>query len=252
MSRTPGERPKYREIADDVRRRLEAGEFNEKRKLPPERDLRAHYDASLMTVRQALGVLKDEGLLESRVGSGWWLTQWRPIVRNALKRLSVDQWGEGRSMWEVDIEDRALELVGGVQIQLLPATPEIARALDVDEGDEVWVRDRRYAVDGEVVMRATSHIPDDLARGTRITQTDTGPGGTYARLKDAGHGPTQFREHVRCRLATPAEVDDLHLAAGAPVIEVHRWARRDDGRVVEVNRMILDASKYLLEYDFPA
>lgn len=251
MSPKSGEPHKYRGIADDLRRRINAGEFGEKRKLASERDLRAQYDVSQMTVRQALGVLRDEGLIESRVGSGWYVAEWRPIVRNALERLSAAQWGGGKSMWDVDIDDRRLEAVG-VEIELIEAPADAARALDLEVGEPVWKRNRRYAVDGEVVMRATSFIPDDLARGTRITQIDSGPGGTYARLREAGHGPVKFREQLRCRLATPTEVDDLHLAAGAPVIEQHRSAMRADGRVVEVNRMVLDASKFLLVYDFPA
>lgn len=247
-----GEPHKYRGIADDLRRRINAGEFEEDGKLDSERDLRDHYGASLMTVRQALGVLRDEGLLESRVGRGWYVAEWRPIVRNALKRLSSTQWGEGRSMWDVDIDDRLLEVVGRAEVELIDAPEDVARALDMDVNARVWKRDRRYAVDGEIVMRATSYIPDDLAHDTRITQSDTGPGGTYARLREAGHGPVKFREQLRCRLATPAEVDDLRLAAGAPVIEQHRSAMRADGRVVEINRMVLDASRFLLVYDFPA
>lgn len=251
MSRMRGERPKYREVADDLRRRIDAGEFTGDGKLPPERDLVKSYGVSLMTVRQGLGVLRDEGALESRVGSGWYVAEWRPIVRNALERLSAAQWGEGRSMWDVDIDDRRLE-ASDVQIEVIDAPADVARALDLEVGQQVCKRNRRYVVDGEIVMRATSYIPDDLARGTRITQMDSGPGGTYARLREAGHGPVKFREQLRCRLATPAEVEDLKLAQGAPVVEQHRSAMRADGRVVEINRMILDASRFLLVYDFPA
>lgn len=249
MPRKPGEQHRYREIADDLRRRIKDGEYDERRKLPTERELREHYDASNMTVRQALGVLRDEGLVESRVGSGWRLAEWRPIVRNALKRLTPEEWGESQSMWDVDIEGRNLE-VNDVQVEQLPAPDDVARALDVAVGELVWKRSRRYLVDGEPVMKAISYIPDEFARGTRITQADTGPGGIYQRLRDAGHGPLKFREQLRCRLATPDEVDALALSAGAPVIEQHRYARKADGAVVEVNRMILDASRYLLQYDF--
>ena len=251
MSRKPGEAPKYREIAADLRGRINSEEFAGTGRLPSERNLRDHYNVSLMTVRQALGALKDEGILESRVGSGWYVAEWRPIVRNAAKRLSAAQWAEGRSMWDVDIEDRAMT-PSDVQIELIDAPADVARAMDLDEGAQVWKRNRRYLVDGQFVMRATSYIPDDLARGTRITQLDTGPGGIYARLREAGHGPVRFSEQVRCRLATPDEADDLRLAAGAPVIEQCRSAIRADGRTVEVNRMVLDASRFLLVYDFPA
>jgi GntR family transcriptional regulator len=53
-------------------------------------------------------------------------------------------------------------------------------------------------------------------------------------------------------MPTAAEAEDLGLAAATPVVEMCRTARRADGRAVEVNRMILDASRYLLVYDFTA
>lgn len=249
MSPKSSEPHKYRGVADDLRRRIDSGDFNEERKLPGERDLRSHYEVSLMTVRQALGVLRDEGLIEARQGSGWFLAEWRPIVRNALKRLYPDQWGDARSMWDVDVEGRDWKVVEP-QVDFPRLPDDVARVLDLEPGTKAWRRDRKYVVDAVPVMRATSYIPDEFARDTRITEVDTGEGGIYARLEEAGHKPVKFREQMRCRLATPTEVDDLHLAAGAPVIEQHRIAMQEDGRVVEFNRMILDASRFLLVYDF--
>lgn len=249
MSPKSGEPHKYRGVADDLRRRINAGDFEVGRKLPGERDLRTHYEVSLMTVRQALGVLRDEGLIEARQGSGWFLTEWKPIVRNALKRLYPEQWGNARSMWDVDVEGRLWKVVEP-QVDFPRIPDDVARVLDLKAGAKAWRRDRKYVVDATPVMRATSYIPDEFARNTRITEVDTGEGGIYARLEEAGHKPVQFREQMRCRLATPTEVKDLHLAAGAPVIEQHRIAMREDGRVVEFNRMILDASRFLLVYDF--
>lgn len=250
MPRKPGEPLKYRQIADNLRERIDAGEFGGG-KLPAERALVTEYDAAPGTIRQALGVLRDQGVTESRVGSGVYVRKWRPIVRNALRRLSGEQWGEGKSIWDVDVESRQMEAVG-VQIEQLPAPADVARTLDIEEGDPVWRRNRRYLVDGVPVIRSTSYIPEDLARGTRITQVDSGPGGIYARLREAGHGPVRFREELRCRMPSAAESEDLALLAATPVVEICRSAYDVTGRVVEVNRMILDSSKYLLVYDFPA
>lgn len=249
MSRTPGERPKYRGVADDLRKRAGAGEFDAKRKLPSERKLAERYGVHPMTIRQALGVLRDEGLLESRVGSGWHLAEWRPIVRNALKRLYPEDWSAVSSMWDVDIEGRRFDVVDAT-VDFPEAPDDVARVLDADAGLRVWRRNRKYLVDSQPVMRSTSYIPDEFAQGTRITEIDTGAGGIYERLREAGHGPVDYTEQVRGRLATPDEVDDLSLPAGAPVIELHRTAMEASGRVVEFNRMVLDASKFLLVYEY--
>jgi GntR family transcriptional regulator len=252
VPRTTGEPHKYMEIADDLRRRIDAGEFASKKKLDSERKLLeqySHFTRSVMTVRQALASLRDEGIIESRKNSGWYVLEWRPIVRNGLRRLSAEQWGSGKSIWDVDVEDRHL-VPDGVQVQTLEADVDVATALEIEEGDLVCRRDRKYLLDGVPLMRSVAFIPEDLARGTRITQVDTGPGGTYKQLEEAGHKPVRFREDLRCRKASPAEVEDLGLTAAAPVVELVRYARDAAGRVVEINRMILDASKYLFRYDF--
>ncbi|MGW0390742.1 UTRA domain-containing protein [Streptomyces sp. NPDC003042] len=44
----------------------------------------------------------------------------------------------------------------------------------------------------------------------------------------------------------------LGLAAGTPVVPIVRTAFAAEGRVVEVNEMVLDASAYVLEYEFDA
>lgn len=252
MSGEGGAPPKYRQIADDLRRRINGGEFQSTGKLPPERRLVEQYaeiSKAQGTLRQALDVLRSEGLIESRGGSGVYVRSWRRIVRNALERLSAEQWGEGKSVWDVDVDDRKFK-VDDVQIEQLPAEPVIAEALGVEPGFLVYRRHRRYLVDGVPVLRSTSYVPEDLARGTRITQRDTGAGGIYERLAEVGHRPTRFREDLQCRMPSAAEVGDLSLLPSTPVVELVRYAYDSASRVVEVNRMVLDASRYLLRYDF--
>jgi GntR family transcriptional regulator len=86
-----------------------------------------------------------------------------------------------------------------------------------------------------------------------IAQEDTGPGGSYARLAELGHAPAHFREDVRARMPQPEEADALELpSAGTPVVDIVRTALTDAGAVIEVNEMTLDASAYILRYDFSA
>ncbi|QYN41096.1 GntR family transcriptional regulator (plasmid) [Pseudonocardia sp. DSM 110487] len=63
--------PRYRQIADDLRRRLADGEWLVGSKIPGISALQAEYGvAALETIRQAQSLLQEEGLLEPRQGSG--------------------------------------------------------------------------------------------------------------------------------------------------------------------------------------
>ncbi|PVC91792.1 GntR family transcriptional regulator [Streptomyces sp. CS014] len=104
----------------------------------------------------------------------------------------------------------------------------------------------------EPVLLSTSYLPAPPVEGSAITRPDAGPGGIYARLAELGYGPLHFREEIRSRMPLPEEVAKLRLPAGTPVMLICRTAFAAEGRVVEVNEMVLDTAAYVLEYDFDA
>lgn len=59
--------PKYKAIADDLRRRIADDEF-EDGTLPGIATLQGHYDAALNTVRGAQDILEHEGLIQRQQG----------------------------------------------------------------------------------------------------------------------------------------------------------------------------------------
>lgn len=58
----------WRQIAADLRRRITSGEITGR--LPAEPDLAHEYETALMTVRKALALLREEGLIETEHGWG--------------------------------------------------------------------------------------------------------------------------------------------------------------------------------------
>jgi DNA-binding FadR family transcriptional regulator len=77
----------YRQIADQLRRLIAAGEFARGSRLPPERDLATQLGVSRPSVREALIALEVEGLVEVRMGSGIYVTAKEPL---ASARRSVE------------------------------------------------------------------------------------------------------------------------------------------------------------------
>ncbi|MFD7060473.1 GntR family transcriptional regulator [Streptomyces sp. NPDC059906] len=244
-------RPKYQRIADTLREAIRSGEYGPGDRLPGENDLMATHGVARMTARQALSVLRDEGVAEARKGAGVFVREFRPLRRRGVQRLAHQQWGNGRSIWSTDIENRSLE-VDQVTVSEEAAPDGVGAVLNLADEETVCVRRRRFVLDGKPVLLATSYLPTPLVTGSAITREDTGPGGTYARLAELGFGPVHFREEIRSRMPSQNEATQLAISAGTPVILICRTAFTDEGRPVEINEMTLDAASYILEYDFDA
>ncbi|MCC9306886.1 GntR family transcriptional regulator [Kitasatospora sp. RB6PN24] len=251
MTENGAKQPKYRRIAEELKAAIDAGQYAPGDRLPGENDLMETYGVARMTARQALGVLQSEGLAEARKGAGVFLRDFRPLRRRGIPRLAESQWGAGKSIWAADVGNRSLE-VDHVDVAEASARADIATALDIEPGQAVCVRHRRFLLDGKPILLSTSHFPAALVTGTRITEADTGPGGSYARLAEIGAKPVRFREEIRSRMPNAEEAAALELAAGTPVVLVCRTAYAEDGRAVELNEMVLDAGAYVLEYEFEA
>ncbi|MFD5557828.1 GntR family transcriptional regulator [Streptomyces sp. NPDC127068] len=248
-SETGAQRPKYQRIADDLKAAIESGEYGPGDRLPGESALAAQHEVAILTARQALKILRIEGLVETKKGAGARVIEFRPIRRHGIQRLAREQWGAGKSIWSAD-EERPVTI--DVRVASVPVPAHIARMLKLDEDEAVCARFRRFVLDSRPVMLATSYLPLELAEGTAIMRVDTGEGGTYARLSELGHGPMHFREEIRCRLPVAEEAEGLAMPLERPVIKLCRTAYDADLRAVEVNEMTMDSAAYILEYAFDA
>src|ERR1700756_126770 len=61
--------PKYLRIRSNLRDRITSGQWPPGSPLPSQRELADEFGVSVMTLRQALQLLADEGLIETRHGS---------------------------------------------------------------------------------------------------------------------------------------------------------------------------------------
>lgn len=68
------------EIASQLRGDIHNGELQDQQRLPPERDLADQYGVARGTIREALGKLATEGLLEIRASSGAYVTWRNPAI----------------------------------------------------------------------------------------------------------------------------------------------------------------------------
>jgi DNA-binding GntR family transcriptional regulator len=69
--------PLYEQVVSYVAGQIERGELAPGQKLPAERDLADQWNVGYQTVRHAMQVLRDRGLVVSRIGKGTFIAEKR-------------------------------------------------------------------------------------------------------------------------------------------------------------------------------
>ena len=85
---TVAEQPKYLQVADTLRREIAEGLFRDGQTLMTEEELRLRFDVSRQTVRQAIALLEDDGLVDRRRGSGTYVRH-GPRKRQGIIHVGV-------------------------------------------------------------------------------------------------------------------------------------------------------------------
>ena len=244
--------PPFLHIADQLRRAIQRGDLVPGARVPSESELIDHYGVARMTVRQAVGELKAEGLVIAEHGRGVFVRS-RPTVRRlASDRFARRHRESGKAAFLAETEPLGTPSVDQLEVDQMVPPERVANLLKLRRTAKVVCRDRRYLIDDIPVELATTYVPLTIARGTLITSQDTGPGGVYARIEEAGHKLGSFTEEVGARMPTPKERRRLALPEGTPVITVTRVAFDVEGRPVEMTDTVKSAPSYVLEYSFPA
>lgn len=247
------DRPAFHQIADQLRSAVLSNEIPAGGTVPSETQLMGHFDVARNTVRQALQVLKSEGLLVSEHGRGVFVRERPPVRRLAADRFARRNREQGKAAFaaETAAESR-VPSVDQIRVSIERPTADIRSRLNLNAREWVVVRDRRYLADGKPVEKATSFIPASIGRGTKIAEPDSGPGGIYARIEELGHRLARFTEEIDARMPSPEEASALQLAAGVPVIHLVRVAYDESDRPVEVCDTVMAADAFQLSYTFPA
>lgn len=124
--RYPSERsyePAYVRIANALSEQIAAGVFRPGDQLPTEPQLRAQYRVSPMTVRRAIGLLLDRGLVTTVQGKG-------TFVRALDMGEAIFRLQEITESWTEDDSAEVLLL----EARIKPADEEVAAVLEVEAG----------------------------------------------------------------------------------------------------------------------
>ncbi|MFD6415630.1 GntR family transcriptional regulator [Streptomyces sp. NPDC060194] len=226
--------PLYYQLAQQLERAVEQGELPPGERLGNEIALAHRLGLSRPTVRQAIQLLVDKGLLVRRRGVGTQVVHSRVRRPPALSSLYDDLEAAGGRP--------GTEVIGN---RVEPAPAEVAAALGVPEGEDVHRVERLRLTHGEPVALLRNHLPLGLLPVLTAQLESTG---LYRAMR--GHGITLHSAHQRigARAATAGEAALLTEAPGAPLLTMERTTYDDTGRAVEHGTHLYRAARYAFDF----
>ncbi len=212
---------KYQQVADRLRGAIQSGELRPGEALPTEKQLAERYGVSRPTIRAALGLLRTEGLIDARQGSGAYVRLRRPPRRVPIPRLSdagAPEDRDGRSIIEAG-----------------PTTVwgEIASLLGVDEGAQAFVR-------RGIVTTAEGEPRELVANYFPLVQKP--PQRTADRLASV----------ISARMPSRDEAATFATPPGVPLLAMLLASYDADGDPIQVMETVWPADRYAIYDEYPS
>ena len=214
---------KYRQIADDLREQITTATLPPGSQLPTEPKLAASYGASRSTVRLAIGLLIQQGLVETRQGIGTYVTQPPTPLTVVLSR--EEDWRAGQT-----------------------ADAETAAALDIAEGTQVVLRRTQRYLGTEPWSLVVSSYPAGIVKGTALEQAAPSDKSASLVLAEHGHQPAGYRDDIYARMPDAAETAFFELASPVPVTVVSRTTY-DTTQPIRLTRYVYRADRLRLRHE---
>jgi GntR family transcriptional regulator len=220
---TPIRRPRAdraRQVADVLRHQIHSGGYDGG--LPTEADLAAEFFVSRNTIREALGVLKNEGLIDRgpKVGTHVAVRKYDHGL-DALVGLkeTFKDYGEVRNQVRAVLH--------------LAAPPAVARRLRLQPGEQVvYIERLRYLGDLPLSLDLTYLAPDI---GAEILQHPLETNDVFALIEAVtGQRLGSATLALEAVSADPHSAATLAVPDGAALLMLERLTSLDDGRPVDL------------------
>ncbi|MFG1954741.1 GntR family transcriptional regulator [Micromonospora sp. NPDC048830] len=246
--------PKYQRIADELRREIKDGLYGPGERLPPETALLERFRTSfpglsLQTMRNAIGVLRGEGLVEARHGVGTFVAQNR-----RLQRRSRFRYGRARNDRQLLTSHLRHEIT---EVGRITPPERIALLAALEPGTEMVVRRRTLfnRDTGKPQELGASYLPLSFAAGSYLEAREVVPKALFLCVEDlSGKRYAHARDHWQWRMPSTAEAEALRISASRGVLHLVHVARAADQTLLEVSESIwpADSIEIIDEYDIPA
>ncbi len=231
---------RFTQLADDLRERIALGDVGGSGALESEAALGGRYGVSRVTVRRALEVLRDEGLVASRRGAGWFVT-----TPSFSQQLALGTFRHASSA----VAAAGKHVVRSVvEFGYEPAPGFITAALALAEGNQALHSRSVRRVDGVPLDLVSEWVPARVAGP--VSRDDAEQPGIWETLLHHDHQIGLVRQTITAGVASHRDSDLLDVAEGFPLLLVRRLALEADGAPLALSDHRYLAHRFSLEVEF--
>ena len=228
--------PAYIRSHDALKKKIDDGFWEISQRLPSERDLADDYEVSRMTLRQAITLLVEEGILERRVGSGTYVASHR--VQEKMRGTT--------SFTEIVRSQGKTPSSQVVSYQHKPANETEIQQLQLKTSDYVVRMERvRYADNMPLVFEVAS-IPEKLIR--EFKREDIAEH-FFQTLTDNGYEIGKSQQTIYAKNASERVANYLKVPKNHAVLALTQVSYFTDGRPFEYvhSQYVGDRFEFYLE-----
>ncbi len=244
-----GRNPMYQQIADTLREKIVDGVLAPDAKLPTEAELREQYDVSRETVRKALALLVNEGLVVSARPQGHFVRRREPMVFRPQAEFRKRPHSAEMDAFMTEYAGDGREPRQDIEVAIVDPPEEVAKRLRLATGELVAVRKRVRYLDGEASNINDSYYPLAIVRDSEIMRPEDIGRGANEVLAELGHRQVRALDELYVRMPTPDQSYRLDLGPGTPVGVHVTTGYTADGTPVRVAVTVLPGDRTVISYE---
>ena len=233
--------PLYHQLKNILLDSIRTAELKPNDRLPTETEIAEQYGVSKATVRQALGQLASEGVLQRVQGRGTFIATPRVnLGPTQLDSFTLQMTARGLRPSSRVIEQRVMLAEG-----------EIAQKLRLKDKSPVLLLRRLRLGDDQPMGTQTAHVPMDLAPG--LDTRDFRNLSLYRVLNEIyGLIPARAYETHSAVSLEPEQSSLLETAPGAPALSSERLTLMASGRPMELVYSLMRGDRHQVVLELSA
>ncbi|EOH93835.1 GntR family transcriptional regulator [Enterococcus pallens] len=218
--------PKYKEIAMALKEKIIEGDYKEGELLPDQETLAKSYQTSRVTVRKAIQLLIDEGLLYTRRGSGTY-------VRNNIKKNNKNVT-QINSVFGTSLQEGAEVTSKILRFEVRFPTTYEYEALKIKHTDPVYDIKRVRYVDQEARSIESSIMP---LKYIKDLDEEILMGSIYNYIRDElGYVISAAQRVIIASKANELDSQEFGIDVGEPILETNQVVFFDDGTPFDLSK----------------